>query len=166
MTRRWIRLDCDWEESAWLDALTGQAAGCWPRLLCWVKLRGKGGRCKAPDPSVLARRWRVNRQSVDELIQAALEDEAIVIEGDELQVTNWRRYDPLRPSLPAWLRRMIMERDEGRCRYCGRPAEHVDHVLPYSRGGSDDPGNLVAACAPCNLDKRDQTPAEWRGVRP
>ena len=111
MARRWIRLDCDWEESAWLDALPGQAAGCWPRLLCHVKLRGKGGRCKAPDPSVLARRWRVPRQAVDELIAAAKQDEAIKIKGDELQVMNWPRYQEPDPTAAARKRRQ-REREE------------------------------------------------------
>lgn len=105
MGRRWIRLDVEWEESAWLDGLPGQSAGCWPRLLCWVKLRGKKGRCKAPDHSVLARRWRVPRQAVDELIEAALKDEAIEIEGDELVVTNWPEYQEVDATAAARKRR-------------------------------------------------------------
>ena len=90
--RRWIRLDVGWEDSEWLDALDGAAAGCWPRLLCWVKREGVGGRCKRPSPGVLARRWRVTRDIVTCLEDAAIEDEALVIEGDEWIVTNWDEY--------------------------------------------------------------------------
>lgn len=59
----------------------------------------------------------------------------------------------------------IFKRDGFRCRYCGaQPGEkqlHVDHVHPRSRGGTDDPLNLVTACRACNLSKRDHQ-IEWR----
>jgi 5-methylcytosine-specific restriction endonuclease McrA len=51
----------------------------------------------------------------------------------------------------------------GRCVYCEAPAEHLDHVVPLSRGGRDILSNVVPACAPCNLDKASQTLAEWVG---
>ncbi|WP_415940410.1 HNH endonuclease [Streptomyces sp. 039-1] len=49
----------------------------------------------------------------------------------------------------------------GRCCYCDRPAEHVDHVTPISKGGRDVLANVVPSCAPCNLDKSDRSLAEW-----
>lgn len=105
MTRRWIRLDVDWEKSAWLDALPGQAAGCWPRLLCWVKQSGKGGRCKAPDSRVLARHWRVARQAVDELIEAAIKDGALEASNGEFVVVNWAQYQEPDPTAAERKRR-------------------------------------------------------------
>ena len=39
------------------------------------------------------------------------------------------------------------------CAYCGKPADHLDHVIPVSRGGSDSPTNLQALCSACNLNK-------------
>lgn len=39
------------------------------------------------------------------------------------------------------------------CRYCGRPAQALDHVWPQSRGGDDHPNNLVPACTSCNSIK-------------
>lgn len=57
------------------------------------------------------------------------------------------------------LRFAILERDGFTCRYCGRrPPDvtlEVDHVAPKSRGGSNHPSNLVAACYECNRGKRD-----------
>ena len=51
----------------------------------------------------------------------------------------------------------------GPCAYCGTwIANSVDHVLPLSRGGTDDPSNIVSACYDCNFDKKDRTPEEWR----
>ena len=57
---------------------------------------------------------------------------------------------------PASLRiykRIVMERDNWTCAYCGKPAEQVDHVIPQSQGGSHLPSNLVASCARCNYIK-------------
>jgi len=55
----------------------------------------------------------------------------------------------------AWrrLRLDVLERDGWTCHWCGGPASHADHLLPRSRGGADDPDNLVAACSPCNLSR-------------
>jgi len=45
------------------------------------------------------------------------------------------------------------------CVYCGGEYSHIDHVYPISRGGHDVLGNLVPACATCNLTKQT---IEWR----
>jgi 5-methylcytosine-specific restriction endonuclease McrA len=59
--------------------------------------------------------------------------------------------------------RGILERDKYVCQYCGpdgNKATTIDHVLPKSRGGGSNPGNLVAACFKCNQKKGDRTPDE------
>jgi hypothetical protein len=61
-----------------------------------------------------------------------------------------------RPRGRPWrrVRAAVLERDGGVCHWCGRPgATHVDHLLARSVGGSDDPSNLVASCASCNLKR-------------
>lgn len=57
-------------------------------------------------------------------------------------------------------RRALFARDDHRCQYCSGPADSIDHVMPRSRGGRHDWENVVAACKPCNLRKRDRTPEE------
>lgn len=50
-----------------------------------------------------------------------------------------------------------------RCAYCGDdegPFDH-DHMFPISRGGNDDPNNIVLACARCNRSKGARTLLEW-----
>lgn len=44
----------------------------------------------------------------------------------------------------------------GRCYMCGGPYEHIDHVIPLARGGTNWPANLRPACAKCNLRKGDR----------
>ena len=52
------------------------------------------------------------------------------------------------------IRLRILIRDSYCCQYCGsEDATTVDHVLPISKGGTDDPDNLVAACTRCNYSK-------------
>lgn len=51
------------------------------------------------------------------------------------------------------------------CVYCGGPFEHVDHVLPVSRGGTDDVENLVPSCTSCNTSKGDRLLDEWLTLR-
>lgn len=58
--------------------------------------------------------------------------------------------------------RLVMRYD-GLCAYCRiRPWAHRDHVVPLSRGGSHGIGNLLPACAPCNLTKKSKLLAVWR----
>lgn len=51
----------------------------------------------------------------------------------------------------------VLSRDRFTCQYCGAKAPdvtlHIDHVIPYSRGGTSSPENLKTACADCNLGK-------------
>jgi hypothetical protein len=57
----------------------------------------------------------------------------------------------------------VLRRDNYTCRYCGTSVADgavltVDHVVPTTLGGSDDPTNLVAACRDCNAGKASTSP--------
>jgi hypothetical protein len=51
----------------------------------------------------------------------------------------------------------ILKRDKFTCRYCGRKSPEVilevDHIFPVSKGGTNDPANLVSSCYDCNRGK-------------
>jgi 5-methylcytosine-specific restriction endonuclease McrA len=45
----------------------------------------------------------------------------------------------------------------GPCVYCGTwAASTIDHIVPLSAGGTDDPANLTSACWRCNSKKGNQ----------
>ena len=58
------------------------------------------------------------------------------------------------------LRFKIMQRDNFKCCVCGAsPATnpsvelHIDHIVPWSKGGETIPENLQTLCSKCNLGK-------------
>jgi hypothetical protein len=61
----------------------------------------------------------------------------------------------LRSQLTRAKRFAILKRDNYTCHYCHRtgiPLE-VEHLIPLYKGGTNDDGNLVAACHDCNQGK-------------
>ena len=70
-----------------------------------------------------------------------------------------------RPKSPVrFSRQNIYARDRHKCQYCGRrfSTEDLtyDHVLPKSRGGKTEWGNIVTCCIDCNRKKGGRIPAE------
>lgn len=62
--------------------------------------------------------------------------------------------------------RLQVKSQKNKCWWCGKTIGdeyHIDHVLPISRGGSNNPNNIVISCPKCNLSKGDKLPTEWIG---
>ncbi len=58
------------------------------------------------------------------------------------------------------LRALVLMRDGARCQLCGVEARngailHVDHVVPWSKGGETVLDNLQVLCHVCNIGKSD-----------
>ena len=71
-------------------------------------------------------------------------------------------------ALPPLLAELCKEQ-KGVCGICNERIEpwetmHIDHILPRSKGGTDDRRNLQAAHAVCNLRKGNRTPASEGGT--
>jgi len=64
------------------------------------------------------------------------------------------------------------KKQEGKCFYCqkellhARNSWHADHVIPLSKGGSNDISNIVISCPTCNRKKHDKLPNEWANQLP
>ena len=58
----------------------------------------------------------------------------------------------------------LMGQQEGKCALCGLPfgddGYHIDHFVPLSRGGTNDPSNLKLMHPTCNLTKGTHLPTE------
>ena len=56
---------------------------------------------------------------------------------------------------------LVAQRADYRCEYCRAPeaifnfAFEVEHIIPATRGGDDDPTNWALSCRACNLHKSD-----------
>lgn len=68
-------------------------------------------------------------------------------------------------AVTANTRRIVCERANSRCEYC-HPDERwqfirftLDHVVPQSADGSDEPDNLALACRNCNERRGNRTNA-------
>lgn len=61
------------------------------------------------------------------------------------------------------MRKVVFDRDNYTCQYCGKRGcmLEVDHVIPFSKGGSYELSNLVTACRKCNRQKRDKSLEEF-----
>ncbi len=81
-----------------------------------------------------------------------IDDEAIKKEKDKARILRKSQW---------WKRR----KSTGVCHYCGekfKPDElTMDHLIPISRGGKNNKGNVVPACKPCNNKKKYLLPIEW-----
>jgi DNA-directed RNA polymerase subunit RPC12/RpoP len=67
----------------------------------------------------------------------------------------------------------IWQRDGGRCQYCSKrinwnlkwphpKSMSVDHIIPLSKGGSDESVNLQAMHLRCNIRRSNTTPGQLR----
>jgi hypothetical protein len=64
---------------------------------------------------------------------------------------------------PSWAVKAVVARDQGACADCGinitfrlEATQHIDHIVPLARGGTNNLSNLQLLCEPCNLKKGAQ----------
>jgi 5-methylcytosine-specific restriction endonuclease McrA len=120
-------------------------------------------------------------------LRLVIDGKAEIIEADADRLVRSERLAIPRPAVirlvrfihvPRRFRRQVTNtflfaRDRYRCQYCGRAAAELkpresltrDHLLPLSRGGTNDWTNVVTACSPCNTRKGSRM-AEEIGMHP
>jgi hypothetical protein len=73
------------------------------------------------------------------------------------------------PSRPKEYRKHkddVFRRDGFNCVYCYRTEDlSLDHIVPFSLGGSDSIENLVCCCRKCNSSKGAKPLNQWRSER-
>jgi 5-methylcytosine-specific restriction enzyme A len=80
------------------------------------------------------------------------------------QLARFRSRTTPRINIKARDRNHIFEPDGGKCRHCTGQLLysefwHIDHLVPLSKGGSNDIDNLALSCVRCNLEKSDKVAA-------
>ena len=120
--------------------------------------------------------------SVRRALRLVIDKKAEILEVDDTRVFRSARTELPCPvvirlvryvHVPRKFRRQVTNtflfaRDGYCCQYCGRHRRELrgrefltrDHVVPLSRGGGNDWGNVVAACSPCNNRKGNRLPSE------
>ncbi|WP_353963755.1 HNH endonuclease [Streptomyces sp. NBC_00237] len=54
------------------------------------------------------------------------------------------------------IRRAVLARDNYTCVICYAAGTDVDHIIPVTQGGIDDPVNLRTLCSPCHRVKSER----------
>jgi 5-methylcytosine-specific restriction endonuclease McrA len=98
---------------------------------------------------------------------------------NNLRAKAWAKDNPVRHLAKSHKRRVLVqqngghftsddvktqyEEQEGKCFYCDKKLDkyHIDHLIPISRGGSNDKENICIACPECNFRKGNKTPEEF-----
>lgn len=115
-------------------------------------------------------------------LRLVIDGKAEIVEADAGRLVRSERLAIPRPMVirltrfihvPRRFRRQVTNtflfaRDGYRCQFCGRssaelrPRESLtrDHLVPLSRGGTNDWTNVVTACSPCNTRKGNRLPEE------
>lgn len=60
--------------------------------------------------------------------------------------------------------RVVWQRDQATCRRCGKPGEHIHHIVSFQvEALRADPDNLVLLCKPCHhwVHSRKNKKQEW-----
>jgi|TARA_B100000073_G_C23426250_1_gene449298 hypothetical protein len=86
-----------------------------------------------------------------------LKEKAQVVSHKVIRLLNFIRipFNKMMRAKPG--RNAIYVRDGHKCQYCGATRRlTIDHVIPKSKGGTDDWENLVVACSSCNIKKGDK----------
>jgi len=71
-------------------------------------------------------------------------------------IVVWIEKEKRSRSIPKTVQREVWRRDEGRCVECGSKERlEYDHIIPFSKGGSNTVRNIQLLCESCNRKKHN-----------
>lgn len=72
----------------------------------------------------------------------------------EMEQKYFAHHRKKRKSLPSKVRKEILLKYKFTCQTCGNKERlEIDHIKPFSKGGTDDYWNLTVLCKTCNIKK-------------
>jgi len=100
-------------------------------------------------------------------LRLVIDGKAEIVEADAERHIHSERLTLPRPAVIR-LKAFVHVPRRYRCQYCGRLGAELkqretltrDHLVPISRGGTNDWTNVVTACSPCNTRKANHLPDE------
>jgi HNH endonuclease len=80
-----------------------------------------------------------------------------------LDYLNQKRLESRDIEYWSELRKEVFKRDNFTCSYCGNIGGvlECDHIVPFSKGGSNELENLTTSCRKCNRQKKDKSVEEF-----
>src|SRR5690606_26462450 len=81
MSRKWLRLDAQWDDTEWVMMLGPLSQLAWIKLLCYVKRDGRAGEVYALTPKAAAKKWDLPVPAVEAMLRAAEKDGALRVGG-------------------------------------------------------------------------------------
>ena len=115
--------------------------------------------------------YRLNSEALTEAQRASLIakcDKSISDYLDKRGDRIWQHRASESGYVSGSTRYNVLKRAKYRCELCGvhetQVALHVDHIIPRSKGGPDDPSNFQALCQTCNTNKRAEDDTDFRGI--
>lgn len=180
---RWFRFYDEVLDDPKVQLLSAEQFRMWVNCLCVASKSGG----KLPDNGTLAFKLRMSVHDLETRLSDLILAGLIDIEPDGSKTPhNWRdrqyvsdsatstervkRYREKRKSsglaqqhyLNPAKKDEVLSKTDGLCAYCGTDENiTIDHKVPVGRGGDDDMDNLIAACRPCNAEKRNMTHDEY-----
>lgn len=157
----WLQIDHRMSDHPVTYMVSDSALGLWLRCGCWIATFPDHG---DTIPTSIAMRYgnaRRRRELVDSGLWVEVEGgyamrRSMNLAGSGLTDSIWdvARSHGNRASIPDRLRQAIYERDGFSCVECASTDDlTLDHIWPWSKGGSDSAANLRTLCRPCNSRK-------------
>ena len=99
---------------------------------------------------------QINQRTVEYITDECQENTGNVCKSHDSKKRKTSR------NVSEGLRYKVLKRDNFKCCACGAsPAKnpavelHIDHIIPWSKGGETEMENLQTLCSKCNLGKSD-----------
>ena len=149
--------------------------GLWQLVLSFVALYpllasfnalGEGMPVNLPEMLAKFKEWFLNNdtdETADDVNDNGVSTDP---EADEVNIPELDSYTFVRAGL-WWA---VLARDNWTCCSCGRSSREdgitleVDHIIPRSKGGTDDFENLQTLCKKCNVGKSNKDSTDLRNV--
>ena len=158
----WLKIDSRIYSHPVNGLVSPAAMWVWVSACCWLAQYPDHG---AWIPKSTLRIFGARKKHVEELCAAGLWTDTgtgyevytrMDLAGSGLQDQLWDRGQSLerRKTIPLTLRTFVYERDDFACVECGSQEDlSLDHIFPWSMGGTDSPDNLQTLCRSCNSVK-------------